>query len=199
MTFSHASPKLQHAIATLTSLATTSSSLKCGRHAAALLTRKGTIVSLGVSHHTSQTTTIHAETHCLNNYTSNPSTNTRPRRRRDLRKLDLLVVRVNPNGSELLNSEPCSDCVHALRACSFLRRVYYTARLASVAEAALTSGCFEQRVKEAKSRKLCGQELYRERRVCTRTTCDLGTGCGACFDYGLVGEQSCRVDLLSSF
>ncbi|KAJ3026606.1 UNVERIFIED_CONTAM: hypothetical protein HDU68_005386 [Siphonaria sp. JEL0065] len=127
-----ASSKLQHIVTLLSEIAATQSTLKLGRHAAALITQKGSILSLGFSHHTglpaAASPTIHAEAHCIQNFLKQSKSRVRIARRE---KIDLVVIRVTAAGTELLNSEPCSECVKMLRegSGSFIRRVYYTTRV----------------------------------------------------------------------
>ncbi|KAI8622394.1 hypothetical protein BC830DRAFT_1089747 [Chytriomyces sp. MP71] len=147
-----ASANLQHILSVLREAAQTST-LRVGRHAAAVVTRGGDVLSVGVSHHRGSkrgskprslkpgsnevTTTVHAETHAIARF----------RRRSDARQriankenLDLVVLRVAADGS-LACSDPCADCAGLLRDCLFIKRVYFTTLYSA------TDTCVQQGVK----------------------------------------------------
>ncbi|KAJ3049684.1 hypothetical protein HK097_009349 [Rhizophlyctis rosea] len=116
-------PDLLSIALTLRDLANTSSDIRKGKHAAAVLYKRK-IITTGISH-TSTTTSssTHAEVDVLSNFeklmTKRGSLLT------TRKKFDLMVIRCNKVG-QILNSEPCMECVEASKAATFIRKVYYT-------------------------------------------------------------------------
>ncbi|KAJ3118814.1 hypothetical protein HK100_000536 [Physocladia obscura] len=153
--------KMQRVLTTLAAIAASQSTLRLGRHAAALITRKnGIIQAIGLSHHISPSQTIHAEAHCLDNYAKRA--NRRKRGKVSTQKLDLIVLRISADSCVFRNSEPCADCALCIKNAAFIRRVYFTANyIPHFMDSALPINCN----KRVKRRQLFEQQYAAESRV----------------------------------
>ncbi|KAJ3204232.1 hypothetical protein HDU82_005989 [Entophlyctis luteolus] len=169
-----APPKLLAAVTRVAALAASSATVHSGRHAAALVSRKGVVLATGVSQHshprsaTSRCRTVHAEVHCIANWLRST-----PAAARAAAAVDLLVVRVanahdnisdaaTPCDVILRNSEPCADCARAIKHCSFIKRVYYTAYPSeSVVSLAAQAAELHRRVKHRSGKDDDGTVPYR--------------------------------------
>mgnify|MGYP001066187979 CR=1 len=134
----YATPLKNHlltTIGTLRDLALSDSDMKSGKHAAAIL-HKNHIVAVGVSHSSPRTLTgpcsVHAEQDALSAFHATMSKRGCVASNRKLtavlssrKKYDMIVIRCNKKG-QILNSEPCKDCVEKIQAAPYIRKVYFT-------------------------------------------------------------------------
>jgi deoxycytidylate deaminase len=93
------------------------------RHSAALIKKdiiyksaynkfiKEIIITKEITHHI----TIHAEVNAICSYYN----------KKNVKGMDLIVIRVNKYGTELKNSRPCNNCITKLRKLG-IRKVYYS-------------------------------------------------------------------------
>ena len=165
-------PDLLSIALSLRDLANTTSDIRKAKHAAAIIYKRK-IMTTGVSHtSTVSSSSTHAEVDVLNNF--HKLMEKRGSLSTTRKKFDLMVIRCNKQG-QILNSEPCVECVDHLKSVTFIRKVYFTTNVATLLKRFNTSfeviGCRLKRAffeKRKFKKHSGGTVLWKDRKSCSK-------------------------------